>query len=293
MSVLNLKRKHEGLANYLQPIGAPGGVSVTGLQPRQPVAPGGEIPGGFRPIPTSSQRPKPTNATIVYARTAMPHTKHLGRVALSMGEGDLVFTERFAPALKDPMGQNVKAYSLQRLNQEIEEAGDMNADEYAKFFLARDKTFKYSPDGIVNNLDGEDPLNEFKDYAIANVAIQGFVRFSTLALPQKSARNGDKLFLALTERASATDGKKAYKFEFFLASHVTTEKFDLAVVAKCWRLGRVVDGNQSKNMITVSVSVEPVENAAIQLKREWLSGARAVAFEREQAAPAAVEVAAA
>ena len=38
MSVLNLKRKHEGLANYLQPIGAPGGVSVTGLQPRQPVA---------------------------------------------------------------------------------------------------------------------------------------------------------------------------------------------------------------------------------------------------------------
>ena len=39
MSVLNLKRKHEGLANYLQPIGAPGGVSVTSLQPRQPVAP--------------------------------------------------------------------------------------------------------------------------------------------------------------------------------------------------------------------------------------------------------------
>ncbi len=291
MSVLNLKRKHEGLANYLQPIGAPGGVSVTGLQPRQPVAPGGKIPGGFRPIPTSSQRPKPTNATIVYARTAMPHTKHLGRVALSMGEGDLVFTERFAPALKDPMGQNVKAYSLQRINQEIEEAGPMGADEYAKFFLTRDKVFKYSPDGIVNNLDGEDPLNEYKDYAIANVAIQGFVRFSTLALPQKSARNGDKLFLALTARAEAPVLKKTYKFEFFLASHITNDKYDLSPVEKCWRLGRVVDGNQSKNMITVCVSVEPVENPAIQLKREWLSGAKAVAF--EQANPPQQPVAAA
>ncbi len=291
MSVLNLKRKHEGLANYLQPIGAPGGVSVTNLQPRQPVTPGGKIPGGFRPIPTSSQRPKPTNATIVYARTAMPHTKHLGRVALSMGEGDLVFTERFAPALKDPMGQNVKAYSLQRINQEIEEAGPMGADEYAKFFLTRDKVFKYSPDGIVNNLDGEDPLNEYKDYAIANVAIQGFVRFSTLALPQKSARNGDKLFLALTARAEAPVLKKTYKFEFFLASHITNDKYDLSPVEKCWRLGRVVDGNQSKNMITVCVSVEPVENPAIQLKREWLSGAKAVAF--EQANPPQQPVAAA
>jgi|SaaInlV_125m_DNA_1040241.scaffolds.fasta_scaffold04798_5 hypothetical protein len=280
MSVLNLKRKHEGLANYLQPIGAPGGVSVTGLQPRQPVAPGGAIPGGFRPIPTSSQRPKPTNATIVYARTAMPHTKHLGRVALSMGEGDLVFTERFAPALKDPMGQNVKAYSLQRINQEIEEAGPMDAAEFDKFFLARDKAFKYSPDGVVNNLDGEDPLNEYKDFAIANVAIQGFVRFSTLALPQKSARNGDKVFLALTEKASATEGKKTYKFEFFLASHVTTAKFDLDSIVKCWRLGRVVDGNQSKNMITLCVSVDPVADAALQLQREWLSGAKAEAFEK-------------
>ena len=28
-----LKRKHEGLANYLQPLGAPGDVRVVGLQP--------------------------------------------------------------------------------------------------------------------------------------------------------------------------------------------------------------------------------------------------------------------
>ena len=39
-------------------------------------------------------------------RRPKPHvTKHLGRVGPSMGEGDVVFTERFAPALKDPMGQ--------------------------------------------------------------------------------------------------------------------------------------------------------------------------------------------
>ena len=276
----SLKRKHEGLANYLHPIGAPGTVTVGGgLQPRQPVAPGGAIPGGFRPIPTSSQRPKPTNATIVYSRTAVADTRKLGRIGKFFKEGDLVFTPRIAPPLKDPMGQNIKVTSVQLLNKDLEDAGPMDEAEANKFFIARDGGSKWEPDGVVNNLDGADPENEFKDFAIANVAIQGFVRFSTLPFgdetrghnfpnlfTQKGARNGDRVYLALMSEASI-DNKRAYTYQYFLASHVTLGKVNLNSAEKVWRIGRVVDGNQSKNMVTLCVDVEPVTAESVQ--RAW------------------------
>ena len=283
---MSMKRKHEGLSNYLQPIGAPGDVRAVGLQPRQPVGPTGAIPGGFRPIPTSSQGPKRTNATIVYARTAAPDAQTLGRTAVSFTEGDVVFTERFAPPVRSPMGLNVKVVSMQQLNRDIAAAGPMDADAAEAFFM-RDGTFKFAPDGIVNNnLDGADPENEFNDFPIANVAIQGFCRFSTLSLPQKSARNGDKVFVVLTETDGPTESQKVFKFKFLLASHVTTGKDDLSTTRFVWRLGRVVDGNQSKNMITVCVGVEPVhvdpDRGWVQLKREWLSGDDAREFEKTE-----------
>ena len=267
-----LKRKHEGLANYLQPLGAPGDVRVVGLQPRQPVAPGGAMPGGFNPIPTSSQRPKGTNATIVYSRTAVADTRKLGRIGKFFKEGDVVFTQRIAPPLRDPMGQNVKVTSVQLLNQDLKDAGPMDEAEYKAFFEAKDGTFKWAPDGVVNNLDGADPENEFKDFAIANVAIQGFVRFSTLPfgaearghnfpntfISQKGVRNGDRVYLALTSE-DVGEGKKKYRFEYFLASHVTLGKLkNEGDIEKVWRIGRVVDGNQSKNMVTLCVDVEAV-----------------------------------
>ncbi len=275
---MSTKRKYEGLANYLQPSGAPGNVGVVGLQPRQPVGPTGQIPGGFQPIPTSSQGPKRTNATIVYSRTAVTDAQTMGPLVNSFGEGDVVFTERFAPALKSPQGQNVKVMSMQRLNHDILKAGPMDAAEAKVFFGAKDGSMKFSPDGIVNNLDGADPENEYKDFAIANVAIQGFCRFSTLSLPQKNARNGDKVFLALTTRPSRkVAGKSEYRFELFLASHITTGKTfaeGASEITMAWRLGRVVDGNQSKNMITLCVGVEPVYDPVNRLQREWGSNMR-------------------
>lgn len=276
----SLKRKHEGLANYLHPIGAPGTVTVGGgLQPRQPVAPNGAIPGGFQPIPTSSQRPKPTNATIVYSRTAVADTRKLGRIGKFFAEGDLVFTQRIAPPIRDPMGQNVKVTSVQLLNRDLKDAGPMSQEEYKNFFESRDGAFKWSPDGVVNNLDGADPENQYKDYAIANVAIQGFVRFSTLPFgdetrgnnfphlfTQKGARNGDRVYLALVSQpAEGVAGKKEYAFQFFLASHITLGKTNFNRMEKVWRIGRVVDGNQSKNMITLCVGVESVTSESVQL----------------------------
>ena len=55
-----------------------------------------------------------------------------------------------------------------------------------------------------------------------------------------------------------TLGKKEYAFQFFLASHVTLGKTNPNAVEKVWRIGRVVDGNQSKNMVTLCVDVESV-----------------------------------
>ena len=281
-----MKRNYEGLANYLQQSGAPGDVRAVGLQPRQPVGPSDTIPGGFRPIPTSSQGPKRTNATIVYSRTAVADSQTLGRVGKSIRDGDVVFTERFAPMVKNPIGQNVKVTSMQLLNQYIEKAGPMNGKDFQTFFFHKDdKEFKWNPDGVVNNLDGEDPYNEFKDFAIANVAIQGFCRFSTLALPQKSARNGDKVFLALVKRPlpNKDDGVEVakYRFELFLASQVTTGKFDVNILTDyAWRIGRVVDGNQSKNMITVCVGVDSIHDPAYQVPYEWLSGSDFKEFEK-------------
>ena len=293
-----MKRQHEGLQGYLKSLRGPGEVSSLTPSPRLPVGPDAPLPIGLRPIPTSSQRPKPTNATIVYARTAITDCHDLGRsqgappIALSMAEGDVVFTHRIAPATRAPLGQNVKVISLKLLNEDLKRMGPLSPNEYEETFFDREGNFKWSPDGVVNNLDGADPTNEFKDFAIANVALQGFVRFSTLPfgeeavghnLPnnftiQKGVRNGDCVYLLFTRSREDANGKRTYRFGLVLASHITTGKFvPDENVLEAWRLGRVVDGNQSKNMVTLCVGVAPVLpdaglSIAEHLARAWLDG---------------------
>ena len=55
----------------------------------------------------------------------------------------------------------------------------------------------------MNKLDGADPENEFKDYALANVAIQGFVRFLD-ALRGGSGPQLPKTFISQRACATAT-----------------------------------------------------------------------------------------
>ena len=274
-----MKRAHEGLHGYLKSLRGPGEVASLTPNPRLPVGPDAPLPIGFRPIPTSSQRPKGTNATIVYSRTAVADTRKLGRIGLFFKEGDLVFTQRIKPALKDPLGQNVKVTSMQLLNRDLEDVGPMTEAEAKKFFVGSDGASNWCPDGVVNNLDGEDPENQYKDFALANVAIQGFVRFSTLPfgaearghnfpntfVSQKGVRNGDRVYLALVGE-SVGEGKRKYRFEYFLASHVTLGKLkNEGSIEKVWRLGRVVDGNQSKNMVTLCVDIEAVTLSDVQI----------------------------
>ena len=273
-----MKRRHEGLHGYLKQLSGPGEVAVTDIQPRLPVGPDAALPIGFRPIPTSSQRPKGTNATIVYARTAVGDSHDLGRsegappIALAISEGDVVLTQRLTPATRAPIGENVKVLSVNLMNHDLERVGAMTQEEYEKFFFDGEH-FKWFPDGVVNNLDGADPMNEFKDFALANVALQGFCRFSTLpfgnmavghnfpsTIAQKGVRNNDRVYLVLSRSGpdAADPPKRTYTFGHVLASHITTAKFKTANVIRAWTLGRVVDGNQSKNMVTLCVGVAPV-----------------------------------
>ena len=278
-----MKRAHEGLQNYLKQLRGPGEVQSLTPNPRLPVGPDAPLPIGFRPIPTSSQRPKPTNATIVYARTAVADCNDLGRsqgakpAVSAISEGDVVLTHRMEPATRVPLGQNVKVLSVKLMNEDLARMGPMTEEQYEEFFLDKEKThFKWCPDGVVNNLDGADPTNEFKDFALANVAIQGFVRFSTLpfdeatrwghqfpsTFTQKGVRNGDRVYLALMALETSDPTRRVYQFVPVLASHITTGRFRTynprSYVKKAWTLGRVVDGNQSKNMVTLCVGVEPV-----------------------------------
>ena len=242
-----MKRSHEGLHNYIKSLSGAGDVAAPGLQPRLTLGPDAAIPGGLRPIPSSSQAPKKTNATIVYARTAMNSTREdimgqvrvgdAGGVSIPIEEGQLVFTYRCEPATRLPSGQTVKSFSLGRVNHILEQDGSERNN--------------WLPDGVCNNLDGADPNNEFKDVAIANVATQGFVRFSTLNL---RTTNTDRVFVCLR----FSEGR--WFFELFSSHQITRGMSQVwyDTLSKVWQVGRVVDGNQSKNMCTLNVSIDPV-----------------------------------
>lgn len=257
-----MKRVHEGLNNYLKSLKTAGDVAVPDLQPRLPLGPDAPIPPGLRPIPTSSQAPKKTNATIVYARTAMNSTREdimgqirvhdVASVTIPIEEGQIVFTYRCPPAVRQPMGQTVKAFSLGRVNHILEQEENLpvNSDKRTHNL--------WCPDGVCNNLDGADPNNEFKDPALANVATQGFVRFSTFGM-KTSVVNADRVFVGLRKVGNR------WSFERFTSYQIT--KFNKKnpehrawwdSLKKAWQVGRVVDGKQSKNMVTVNVSIDPV-----------------------------------
>ena len=263
-----MKRVHEGLNNYIKSLKTAGEVGVPDFQPRLPVGPDGAIPGGLRPIPTSSQAPKKTNATIVYARTAMNSTRRdimgevrvgdVAGVTIPIEEGQIVFTYRCAPAAPQPMGQTVKAFSLGRVNHILEQEADLPPD-------SEERTHdKWCPDGVCNNLDGADPNNEFKDPALANVATQGFVRFSTLGM-DTSIANADRIFLGLRRKGNRWFFERftSYQITKFNRKNAEQREFWRSLY-KAWQVGRVVDGKQSKNMVTVNVSIDPVAPAPLE-----------------------------
>ena len=258
-------RLHSGLNGYLLPA-TKTAVVAPNNNPRLPVGPAGALPTGPSPLPNTSQTNKKTNAQIVYARTAV-NTTAFGGLHKTIAEGDVAFVERVTHPkrrLATEDGKIIRVYTMEQLNAKF-------ADVRARSEIGDELSDCFSVDGVVNNLDGLDVNHEFRDYAIANTAIQGPCRLAVSAEEAKRVQIGDVLYIGLhvTEREDRLEGEDGprYKLELFrfFSSDVTRMKpgksFDekLTDTKRAWAVGRIIDSNQSHRMTTIHVGVDQVQ----------------------------------
>lgn len=255
---------NEGLNNYIADATPPPAAPAPALDPRLPVQPpNGNIPGGFRPIPTSSQGPKKTNVQIPYARQASTDVGTCGVAALPV-EGEIVFTERTQHYKNKTKMSGVhaliKVLTVEQINRRLAKEGSRNE-------LYDMESFPYSLDGVINNVDTADPMNEFKDHAIANVAIQGHVRLDHQEARRccmKKTLPGTHLYVGLVA-TRADDGEGyTHKLERFSGLMIANKAYDplfqgtRKFMSAAWHLGTVTDSHQSQNMIGIHVRVDPL-----------------------------------
>jgi hypothetical protein len=281
---------HQQLANYLSPAAPPTSITVPSgaLGARQPVRPGGQIPKGHRPVPTTTETIKKTNAQIPYVRQVTQEQGVGGRWDAPQ-EGDIVMVEQVNlhrkmehPAARLGHGTNSYAFArtLEQVNATLKEEQERRPDKDVPYVY---ETFPWRLDGVINNTDSEDPENEYRDYAIANVAVYGPVRLDhrpdTRCCDAKTLP-GTTLYVGLRSRwARAPDPKKPsnyvdlnyYEHELFRFSALQLSRGTREVLEPleganlnkwtlvcAWRLGMVMDSAQSEGMITATVGVEPI-----------------------------------
>ena len=259
------RQMHEFLQGYLGPSSGPPtfGVPSKPLNARLPVSPGANIPEGHRPIPTSSEANKKTNAQIPYVRQVYSQTGTAG-LRVAPKEGDIVLVERTTinrkedqPGARLGHGTNSYAYTrtIESLNPELAEPSD-EAYTY--------DSFPFRLDGVINNVDSEDPQHEFRDYTIANVAVYGPCRLDHGEATRccfKKTLPGSVLYVGL-EAHEADGGKFTHKLVRFssmqLSRGVHTPESPGRKLVCAWTLGVIMDSNQSKDMVTVMVNVSPI-----------------------------------
>lgn len=273
------QQMHEFLSGYLGPSSGPPtfGVPSQPLNARLPVSPGDGIPGGIRPIPTSSQSNKKTNAQIPYVRLVYSATGTAGLRAAPQ-EGDIVLVEQTTLYRQDPgarLGHGTNSYAYTRTIESLNPELKAPRDEAYTY-----DSFPYRLDGVINNVDSEDPQNEFRDYTIANVAVYGPCRLDhgeKTRCDFKKTHPGSILYVGL--EAIEEGGKFTHKLVRFSSAqlsrgvHVLESPGRTLVCA--WTLGMLMDSNQSKDMVTVLVNVSPIRDdslrgrAVAQLKLKW------------------------
>ena len=259
------QQMHEFLAGYLGPSSGPPtfGVPSKPLNARLPVSPGDGIPEGHRPIPTSSESNKKTNAQIPYVRQVYSQTGIAG-LRVAPKEGDIVLVERTTILRKEDQpgarlghGTNSYAYTrtIESLNPELAEPRD-EAYTY--------DSFPYRLDGVINNVDSEDPQHEFRDYTIANVAVYGPCRLDHGEATRccfKKTLPGSVLYVGL-EVEAADGGKFKHRLVRFSSAQLSRGVHVLESPGRelvcAWALGMIMDSNQSKDMVTVMVNVSPI-----------------------------------
>jgi hypothetical protein len=281
-------RLHSGLNGYLLPA-TKTAVVAPNNNPRLPVAPAGALPTGPSPLPNTSQTNKKTNAQIVYARTAVNSTA-FGGLNKTIAEGDVAFVERLTHPKRKltqvEQGKMIRVYTMEQINTKFANTRvpTDSGKEIADFF---------SVDGVVNNLDGLDTHNEFRDHAIANTAIQGPCRLAVSAEEAKRVQIGDVLYIGLqaTER-DALDGEAepTYKLELyrFFSSDVTRMKTGSAFAQqldktkRAWAVGRIIDSNQSHRMATIHVCIDQVQEITDAMLDMMMSEKRFAEIARER-----------
>ena len=261
------RQMHEFLSGYLGPSSGPPtfGVPSKPLNARLPVRPGDGIPEGHRPIPTSSESNKKTNAQIPYVRQVYSQTG-TGGLRFAPKEGDIVLVERTTMNRKEEQpgarlghGTNSYAYTrtIESLNAENELLDELRDEAYTY------ESFPYRLDGVINNVDSEDPQNEFRDYTIANVAVYGPCRLDhgeKTRCDFKKTHPGSILYVGL--EAIKEGGKFKHKLVRFSSAQLSRGVHTLEgpgrTLVCAWTLGMLMDSNQSKDMVTVLVNVSPI-----------------------------------
>ena len=151
---------------------------------------------------------------------------------------------------------------------------------------ADDRVFPWSVDGVVNNVDNEDEFNEYKEHTIANVAVQGPCRLrhdpdARGAIEPKGTHTLATVLVGLLEVEDTTKKRFAYRLLRFTNAEIARNAnwFPKLVVAagaateaelasgggkvahfvSVWTVGRVLDANQSLNMVTLNVGVSRLD----------------------------------
>ena len=260
------QQMHQFLTGYLGPSSGPPtfGVPSKPLNARLPVSPGDGIPEGHRPIPTSSESNKKTNAQIPYVRQVYSQTGTAG-LRFAPKEGDIVLVERTTINRKEDqpgarLGHGTNSYAYTRTIESLNTEDELLKERDEAYTY---DSFPYRLDGVINNVDSEDPQNEFRDYTIANVAIYGPCRLDhgeTTRCDFKKTHPGSILYVGL--EAIEEGGRYKHRLVRFSSAqlsrgvHVLEPPGHTLVCA--WALGMIMDSNQSKNMVTVFVNVSPI-----------------------------------
>jgi len=243
------------------------------------------------------------------------------------GEGDVVFVERnlhythaasaAASRLGSQTGSLCRVRTLQDLNRELSatetthvyvspralETGAANdfvplgindgplpsagAKKMAAFRKQRLHPFPWVLDGVINNVDGDDPGNEYKDYTLANVAIQGQcrLRFDEATRGPTEPRATHTLAVVMVgllfDETGKTDPQTkgplyTHRLVRFTSAEVARDNdwqkkvkvaagvSDTATFTMIWTVGKVLDSRQAPDMITVHVDVNEYLHASLE-----------------------------
>ena len=262
-----MKRLHEQLQGYLEPSPTPTSVvaPTAALNARLPLGPDAPLPIGIRPIPASTQTNKKTNAQLPYVRKLVKDGS--GGVFRYATEGDAVFVERAVAIARERKVHLPLAHAVAHT---FDEVNALLLDQGAVKKAYTRESFPFPLDGVVNNVDGADEQGEFRDHALANVAVQGPCRLTMAGFERSPV--GNVLYVGVETKTTGSAPNETFEHRLVRFSARTifngnyTFSSDGFSLAFAYKLGRVIDAAQSAKMMTVLVDVEPLADVVVPAK---------------------------